>query len=229
MLRSNVLGLLHLLEAAREFDYLGFVNAGSSLEYGQHRRPHAEAEAPAPSLFFGASKVAATVLGLQYARSTGRHLITLRIFSVFGPWESSHRLIPAAILAALRGTALQLTAAGVRHDPIFVDDVLDACFRAAVARSPSGRVLNIGSGIEWTNQQIVELIEEISGRRIPRRAGVFPPRAADTAHWRADIRAAGSALGWQPRHSLKEGLRKTIHWFRHHQNLYAQVGAVASG
>ena len=124
-------------------------------------------------------------------------------------------MIPSAILQSLAGEELALTIPGFRRDLVFVEDVLQAYLLALDgARKTWGKIINIGSGQQWSNEAVVELIQATTGRAITVRQGAYPSRASDTEHWVADIRRAESLLGWQPRHSLRSGLEKTVAWFR---------------
>ncbi len=185
------------------------------------RWAHKETDLLVPSLFYGVTKAASTLLLQQFARKDLRPIVILRLFSVYGYWEAAHRLIPTAIMASINGSDLGLTKPGFRRDLVFIEDVVEACLRAAHKPGASGRIFNIGSGRQWTNEQVVQMVEAITRRPIRVHVGAYPPRPSDTARWVADIRRAREQLGWTPRHSLESGLRKTIRWFRMHQGLYS--------
>ena len=89
-LRTNVEGIQNLLEATASLDYERFVVGGSSLATGKYDHPVDEESPPRPSNFFGATKAAATIMAQQFARSTGKPLAVLRIYSIYGYWESPH-------------------------------------------------------------------------------------------------------------------------------------------
>jgi nucleoside-diphosphate-sugar epimerase len=144
----------------------------------------------------------------------------LRLFSVYGYWEASTRLIPAAIMAALRNREIALTPPGYQRDLIFVEDVVEACLLAVEAEKAVGEILNVGSGEQWSNEQVVEMVQAVCGRRFGVRVGAYPARPSDTTHWVADNRKAQELLGWKPRHMLRSGLEKTIAWFRLHRAAY---------
>ncbi len=216
ILRTNILGTFNLLEATAPLDYQLFVHLGGSSEYGAKHGPMRELDCPEPQTFYGTAKAAATLLCQQHARANGRPVVTLRAFSVYGPWESPSRLIPTAIRAALGDHELALTAAGYRRDFIFVEDLVEACLLALRAvRVCPGEIINIGTGEQWSNEEVVDLIQAVTGRRIKVRVGTYPARASDKAHWVADIGKARSLLGWEPRHPLRAGLEKTVAWFLH--------------
>ncbi len=147
-------------------------------------------------------------------------IVILRIFSAYGYWESPTRLIPTAIMTAFENGKMDLTAPGYRRDFVFIEDVVDACLLAINAEDPRGEIINIGSGQQATNEEAVEAIQEITGRTIRVRAGSYPARASDTSHWVADIQRARLLLGWEPRHTLHQGLAKTVAWLHLHREMY---------
>jgi nucleoside-diphosphate-sugar epimerase len=226
---ANLLGTLNLLEATLAAGCDGFVHAGSSMEYGAKDHPTQETDTLAPVSFFAATKAASTLLCEQFAREHRLPLVILRLYSVYGYWEGPHRLIPTAMLAALGSGSIALTEAGYRRDLIFVPDVVEACLLAAGAATEPGEILNVGSGQQWSNEQVVDLIDSISGRRLHRRTEVYPPRETDTSFWVADNAKARRVMGWQPRHSLHEGLAKTWTFMKQHRDRYAAIAQALAG
>lgn len=218
--QTNVLGVLNLLDATLDLDYTRFVHAGSSFEYGIRDEPMSETDPADPATFYGATKAAATLFCRQYARTHGKPIVVLRLFSVYGPWEASHRLVPTAIRACLEGGGLDLTEPGYRRDFVFVDDVVEALICAAGAVGIEGEIINIGSGRQTSNEEVVETIQALAGRHLRVRVGAYPARPTDTSNWVADNRKAERLLGWKPRHTLEDGISKTISWFREHGRLY---------
>src|SRR5215218_8624971 len=209
-LQTNVLGTANLLEAA------------TPLEYGVKERPIRESDLPEPVIFYGATKAAATLLCQQLAQADDRPVTVLRLFSVYGYWEPSGRLVPTAIMAALRGQEIPLTAPGYRRDLVFVKDVVEACLLSLRAEGVTGEIINVGSGQQWSNEEVVEMVQVASGREVRVRAGEYPPRPSDTTNWVADNRKAKQLLGWEPRHSLRAGLEQTVAWLERHQELYPE-------
>jgi nucleoside-diphosphate-sugar epimerase len=106
----------------------------------------------------------------QFAREHGVPAVVLRLFTVYGPWEGATRFVPAVMLAALDRRPLAVTEGGLAHDWIFVDDVVDACVRSVSVPGITGDILNIATGRQTTNEQIVRLVEELDGAAIPRLA-----------------------------------------------------------
>ena len=212
ILEATVTGAIHLLRLAREHDVQRLVVTGSSLEYRPSDAPLTEDAPVDPATVHGAAKAAATVLYRQAALETGVPVSVLRLFHVYGPWESRHRLLPSAIRAALDGTSLPITSGAVARDWVFVADVVDAIVRA-VGLHRTGEVINVGSGQESSNEAVVTCVADTIGRPIPIVAGAFPRGPADVAHRCADRSKAARLLGWLPQATLGDGVRQTVDWF----------------
>ncbi len=97
-----------------------------------------------------------------------------------------------------------------RRDWVWVGDVVDACVRAAVDDAlPPGVVLNIGTGVQTSTEELVATAARVTGRPIATEAGAHPGRDWDTADWVCDPTAARTLLGWAPTVDLAEGLART--------------------
>jgi nucleoside-diphosphate-sugar epimerase len=214
MLASTVLGTENLVTALTGTGVARFVHTGSSLEYGPREVPHVEDENPAPITPRGVAKLGSTLLCRQRAETEGFPAVTLRIFSAYGPWESPGRFVPTAVRAALSRVELLLTKPGIRRDFVYVADVVDAVLRALTAVGVEGEIVNVGRGEETTNEELVAILEEVVGRRIAVRPGAFPTRPGDVLHSRADLSKADRLLGWCPPTSLREGLARTVEWWK---------------
>jgi nucleoside-diphosphate-sugar epimerase len=219
-LMVNVSGTFNLLEAISSLDYHHLVYLSSSTEYGSKIEPMQESDQLEPVTFFGATKAAATLICQQFARTGNRPVVILRTFSPYGYWDSPTRLIPTAMMAALNHRELLLTAPGYRRDYLFIEDLIEACLLALKAKDIDGKVINIASGEQTANEEVVDLVQELTGQRIEVRAGDYPARGHDRTFWVADIGKARGLLGWEPRHTLRSGLEKTIAWCRLHKEEY---------
>jgi nucleoside-diphosphate-sugar epimerase len=211
MLAVNCDGTCNLVDALAGSDCTRLVHVGSSLEYGSKSQPIREDEVLAPMTFRGAAKGAATLLCLQAAAPP---VVVVRPFSVFGPWEPRRRLVPSVICAALEREELRLTAPGYRRDFVYVDDFAEAVLLALEAGPDlDGEIVNVGSGRQTANEEVVAEVERLVGRELAVRPGAYPAQPPDTGFWVADVSKAERTLGWTPRHSLADGLAATIEWF----------------
>lgn len=213
MAEVNFLGAIRLVEQLQKTPSTRMVVSGSSLEYGPNAQPHREQDTLTPNSWHGVGKAAAGLIYLQAASSFGLKINHLRLFHVYGPWESSRRLLPSAIRASICGTPLTLTRTDVRRDWIYVEDVVDALLSAALTEV-QGEAYNIGSGMEISNEKVVDIVEQLTGVPLIRVSGVFPCRVSDNAHRRADISKSKLLLGWMPRYDITAGVSAMLAWYR---------------
>jgi nucleoside-diphosphate-sugar epimerase len=211
--RTNAGGLTSLLRYAAPHG-ARVIHMGSSLEYGDRSRPCREDAVANADTVHGAAKAAASRLGRAYAESTGCRLVILRLFQVYGPHDRPTRFLPSLIDAALAGRPFALTPRGLRRDWVYVDDVVEAALAAASASLPPGEIVNIASGRESTNEEIVSLVERCAGRTVRIDAQPYAPRSWDGTHWVADIDKAKRLLQWTPTYTLALGLERTVEWHR---------------
>jgi nucleoside-diphosphate-sugar epimerase len=186
------------------------VRLGSSTEYAASPRPLAEDAALEPRGFFGATKAAGSLLLQAAAAERGVRAAVLRAFQVYGPGDHPTRLVPTVLAAARNGTAVPLPARLSRRDWVWVGDVVDACVRAAVDDGlPPGVVLNIGTGVQTSTEELVATAARVTGRPIATEPGAHPGRDWDTADWVCDPSAARRLLGWEATVDLAEGLARS--------------------
>ncbi|MGY1638842.1 NAD-dependent epimerase/dehydratase family protein [Geodermatophilus sp. SYSU D00742] len=186
------------------------VRLGSSTEYGAGPAPLAEDAPLRPRGFFGVTKAAGSLLLQAAAAERGVRSAVLRAFQVYGPGDHPTRLVPVVMAAARTGAVVPLPARVSRRDWVWVGDVVDACVRAALADDlPPGQVLNIGTGVQTSTEELVETAERVTGRPIATRAGAHPGREWDTDCWVSDPSLAAALLDWRPTVDLVEGLART--------------------
>jgi nucleoside-diphosphate-sugar epimerase len=210
---SNLLGTAHLLDALDGYDYRAFVHAGSSSEYGPVDRPMREDDPPRPRTDYGVAKAAATLL-CQAEAYRGRPVVTVRIFSAYGPFEEPNRLASSVMAACLRGDLPRVTQGHQPRDWIYVDDVLDLLETTAAAPRVEGAILHAGTGRRQSVRDLVEAVIAACpvGHRMP-IYGAYPDRPDEPAVWVADVARTSLLTGWTPRVGLAEGARRMWQWF----------------
>lgn len=215
MVRANIVGTMNLVEAALETGFESFVSTGSSSEYGFKDHPPAEGELPEPNSYYAVTKASATLFCAFIARSRQAAITTLRLYSVYGPYEEPTRLVPTVVVEALGGRLPRLAHPGIARDFVYSDDVAEACLLAAGAARPGdGAVYNVGSGTQTTLLELVELARARFGVEEAPDWGSHPDRAWDTSVWVSDPSRIRRELGWQPTVTLGEGLDRFAGWLR---------------
>ncbi len=221
MLNGNIVSTVNILEASKDIGYKIFINFGSSSEYGFKKKPMKETDVLEPGSFYAATKASGTYLCRVFGNIYQKPIVTVRPFSVYGPYEEPTRLIPSSIVACLKGKDLKLTKGDQKRDFIYIGDFLDGLF--AITHNPekvAGKVINLGTARQYSVNEVVTLIKKITNSKSKLIWDAYQPRSWDTNYWVADIKLAKKLLNWEPETSLEEGLQKTIAWFKKHIHLY---------
>jgi len=210
-------GTLRLWRALDGHNYRVFVNSGTCEEYGDNPVPFREEQLPAPVSPYSAAKTAVTFYGLMYHKTLGLPIVTLRPFLTYGPMQQPARLIPQAIIAGLTKTAFRTTPGEQTREFNYVDDIVAGYIKAAHAPSAIGEVINLGNGREIQIRRVIRLIFDLLGNPIEPEIGALPYRPGETWHFYADPGKAKCVLGWEATTPLRDGLRRTITWYRQHK------------
>jgi nucleoside-diphosphate-sugar epimerase len=214
MLAVNVRATEVLLESARASD-ARLVATGSSSEYGLKDHAPSEVELLEPNSQYAVTKACATHLCRLAARDHDQHAVTLRLYSIYGPWEEPGRLMPALVERALAGELPPLVGPDTARDFVWIDDACDALVRAASPEVPGcGPVFNIASGIQSTLRGLVEVIRELFGVEREPVWGTMEQRNWDTSCWVGEPAAARDGLGWTVRTPIRDGLVRFADWMR---------------
>ena len=219
--RGNVIATVSLLDAMRDAGVNRIVFSSTAATYGQPEEQPIREDAPTrPNSPYGSTKLAIDMMLTDYARSYGMAPVSLRYFNVAGALHTADRsygerharethLIPNALRAAAgNGTGMALfgtdypTADGTCvRDYIHVIDLGDAHLRAMeAAEAGTHHIINLGSGRGHTVREVLEAIEQVTGRAVP--VVESPRRAGDVAVLIASNEQAAKLLGWAPTREL---------------------------
>jgi nucleoside-diphosphate-sugar epimerase len=185
------------------------VHASTSSVYGREALG-AEDTLPQPVSPYGITKLAAEHLCQAYRESFGLDVVVLRYFSLYGPRQRPDMGYYLFIDALLHDRPIAVYGDGEQtRGNTFVLDVVDANV-LAWEKAHSGEVFNIGGGQAVSVNQVLELLQALTGKRarIERR----PPRPGDQRHTLADTRRARERLGWVPTTTIEAGLRAQVEW-----------------
>ncbi len=207
----NVRGTGYLLELAREFPVSVFVYASSSSVYGNSPVPfHEDDPCNQPVSPYAASKKAAELLGYTYHSAYGLNFTALRFFTVYGPRNRPDMAVGNFTRHIRAGTPLILYGDGsMGRDYTYIDDHLSGVI-AALDKPLGYEVINLGNSHPETTARLIEIIEQVVGKRavIERR----PPHPADAENTYADISKAQRLLGYQPTTRLEQGIAQYVQW-----------------
>ena len=214
---ANVVGTFNYLEAARINKILRFIFASSGAPAGEVEPPIHEELPPHPVSPYGASKLAGEGYCSAYKRTFGIDTVMLRFGNVYGP-GSVHKssVVAKFIRRALIGEILEIYGDGTQtRDFIFIDDLIDAVILAATVPQIGGEAFQIATSRETTVGEMAEkLVSTLLAVGVADIKLINAEiRLGDVKRNFADATKAKKMLGWQPKVTLDDGLKKTVAYF----------------
>jgi UDP-glucose 4-epimerase len=229
-LEINCRSQLSILEACRRYNPgLKVVFAGTRQVYGKPESlPVDERHLVRPADVNGINKAAGEYYHLVYNNTFGVRACSLRLTNVYGPRQlikhNRQGFIGWFIRLALEGREIEIYGDGSQlRDFVYVDDAADAFLRAGASDACNGQVFNVGGSEPISHRELVALILEIAGT-----GGVtyveWPPdkKVIDIGSFYADSTRIRNTLGWTPQTTLREGLTRTLAYYRRHFNRYVE-------
>jgi nucleoside-diphosphate-sugar epimerase len=214
----NIDGTLNVLVAARDAKVRRFVYAASSAAYGEALAlPKVETMQADPISPYGVTKYVGELYAQVFGRVYGLENASLRYFNVFGPRQDPTSqysgVLSRYMLAVIQGEQPVIFGDGEQsRDFTYVENIVDETLRACEASGASGKVFNGGTGVRVTLNEVLRLLEKITGQKI--QAKYDSPRTGDILHSQADISLARKILGYEPRVLFEEGLKRTWDWYK---------------
>jgi dTDP-glucose 4,6-dehydratase len=221
--RTNVEGTTNVLEAARTAGVARVVHTSTSEVYGTAQRvPIDETHPLVGQSPYSASKIGADKIAESFHASYGLPVVVLRPFNTYGPRQSARAVIPTIITQLLAGKSVQLGALTPTRDLTFAADTADGFVAAGSAADAPGRTINLGAGQEISIGDLAGRIHTLMGKPydVAHDAQRDRPPASEVERLLSDNRLARELLGWEPRHTLDEGLEATIDWLSRHLDRY---------
>lgn len=217
--QTNFLGTVNLVEACRSAGFEVFINTGSSSEYGFKDHAPVETEGVDPNSYYAVTKASATLFCRYTAKRYNLYIPTLRLYSVYGPYEEPNRLIPTIILHGLKDLLPPLVDPEIGRDYVYMRDVEQAyLLLASQSVEMSGEIYNLGTGIQTSLREVVNVARRVFNLSVEPQWGTMPKREWDTTIWRAN-NANLLGAGWQPEFTFEQGFRLTVDWFQNHPEL----------
>ncbi|WP_371549894.1 SDR family NAD(P)-dependent oxidoreductase [Streptomyces sp. NBC_00554] len=222
---TNVTGTLNVLETVRRLDIPRLVHTSTSETYGTAQTVPITEDHPINTQSpYAASKAGGDRLADSYHASFGTQVVTLRPFNTFGPRQSMRAVIPTVIGQVAAGERT-ITLGDLRptRDFTFAKDTAQAFLAVGTAPAEAvvGRTFNAGTGGEISVGDLVTLIGKLMAADLEVRedAQRIRPAGSEVMRLVCDASRLRAATGWEPAHSLEEGLEATIAFFRDPANL----------
>ncbi len=221
----NMIGFLNVLVAARDAGVRRVVYAASSATYGDDPAlPKVESRIGRPLSPYALTKHVNEVYADMFARCYDCQSIGLRYFNVFGPRQDPNgayaAVIPQWFSAMINNTALHINGDGdSSRDFCFIDNVVQANVLAGLGVHPDAvnEVYNVAVNARTSLNQLFAMMRDLLVAHVPALSGRAPEyvsfRAGDVRHSQADISKARKLLGYEPSHTVEEGLRDSLDWY----------------
>ena len=216
---ASVDGTFSLLLAARDQRVRRVVYAASSSAYGdQPTLPKSEQMLPDPLSPYAVAKLVGEYYCQVFTRVYGLETVSLRYFNVFGPRQdpgSQYSGVVSRFISALLSNEQPVIFGDGEQsrDFTYIDNVVAANLSAAEANDASGKVINIANGERITLNQLLAELKDLTGKHDV-KAEYLEPRVGDVRHSLADISMARQLLGYESKVGLREGLQRTIDWWK---------------
>ena len=209
---TNVVGTEHLLEIARKKD-CKLLFLSTSHIYGVSRKlPINEDHRREATSIYSATKLQGEILCESFSKTYGMDITMVRLFSVYGPKSPKYSLILRIIKQLLEKNELRLGNLFPKRDFIFIDDVVRALI-ILLKQIKGFNTFNVGSGSTTSIQTLCNKLMKLGKKTIPIIPEKTLLRKDDIPEIRSDISKI-KQLGWEPKISLDEGLKRTLNWYK---------------
>ncbi|MDE2023778.1 MAG: NAD-dependent epimerase [Gammaproteobacteria bacterium] len=229
---ANLAGFVNVLEGCRRHKVRHLVYASSSSVYGANTRMpfSVHDHTDHPLSLYGATKKANELMAHAYSHLYKLPATGLRFFTVYGPWGRPDMALFLFTQAILAGRPIDVFNQGnMRRDFTYIDDIVEGVVRVmaqpaapdpawsgerpepASSRAPY-RVFNIGNNHPVELGYLIEVLEKALGRKAERN--LLPMQPGDVPATYADIDDLEAAVGFRPRTSIEEGVRRFVEWYR---------------
>jgi len=218
-IETNVTGALNVLQACRESSTLKrLVHVSTSEVYGTAQQvPISESHPLVGQSPYSASKIGADKMAESFHLSFGLPVVTARPFNTFGPRQTARAVIPTIACQLISGcSALRLGALTPTRDFNYVTDTARGMIALALCAEAEGRVVNIGSGEEWSIEQTAKLLMEVAGREVEILCDEqrIRPENSEVNRLLADNTLIHSLANWRSEVQFRQGLEQTFEWIK---------------
>lgn len=216
---ASVDGTFSLLVAARDQKVRRVVYAASSSAYGdQPTLPKSEQMLPDPLSPYAVAKLVGEYYCQVFTRVYGLETVSLRYFNVFGPRQdpgSQYSGVVSRFISVLLSDERPVIYGDGEQsrDFTYIENVVHANLSAAEAPDAAGKVINVANGERITLNELLSEVKDLTGKQDV-TAEYLEPRVGDVRHSLADITMARELLGYESRVDLREGLKRTIDWWK---------------
>jgi len=209
ILKTHFTGCKNIVNVLLNKKVESFVQIGTGNEYGNSSSPQSEKISCKPKTAYAKAKLLSTKYLIKCFKEKNFPATILRIYQVYGPKQDQNRFIPNIIEGCKKNYNFPCSKGDQSRDFLFVDDAVDAIIKSLTIEKSNGNVINIGQGKATKIKKIVILIKNIFKKGNP-MFGAIKMRSDELKTIYPNIKKAKKILGWTPKISLKNGIKKSI-------------------
>lgn len=219
-LEVNALGTLKVLRACKEAKVKRIIHYSTSEVYGTAKYVPMDEDHPTkPLSTYAASKLAADRLCYTLFHEHNIPVVILRQFNAYGPRETQPYVIPEIITQLSKSNEVRLGNIKARRDFTYVEDVAKGAIELMMCPSIEGEVINLGSNKDYSIEDITYILGELMGHNSTKISiDTNRLRPIDVDVLLCDTSKARKLIRWEPKMDIKEGLKRTVKWFKEHGN-----------
>ena len=211
---NNLVWVENLLKSSAGTGVETFIGLGSQAEYGVYNRRTSESTWPRPTARYGVYKLAAGLLGRQFASECGMRFAWLRVYSIFGPRDHDYCMVPSVIRSLLKNESPRLTGCEQTWEYLYVKDLARLLGKVVDSENKFVGIYNLCSGETVKLKTVVDMIAEIIQSSAQPDFGALPYREYGLSHLEGDNTLFRETFGWCELTGLREALEETVAWHR---------------
>jgi len=211
MFEVNLQGTINLLLATKDINYDLFIYTNTSELYGdENKPPFKEDMKPKTMSPYSASKISAEVYCDLFLELFNKPITIFRLPIVYGPSQKGNMFIPDLMNSIKENKEFVMTKGEQARDFIYIDDIIEAFILSCKKENIKG-IYNLGSGKEIKLKEIINILKEYINLKVKFDK---PYRENEIWHYYLDISKTKKELNWKPKIELKEGLKRTLNWWK---------------
>ncbi len=215
----NAKGTANLIEASKGCSK--FIYTSTSEIYGHQKEvPFREDFNPQPISPYSISKYSGELYARMKYHQNKYPIIILRPFNNFGPYQSEKAIIPEIIINCLLGNEIKSTKGNQTREFNYVDNIIDGFIMATKKDEAVGEIINLGSGKDISIKELILKIHELTNSKSKLSIGSLEYRPTEIWKMFCENSKSKEIMGWEPKVSFEEGLKRTIEWYKHYIDLY---------
>jgi len=212
-IESNVTGVLNVLEVCRKHDVPMVYSSSCEIYGGDSKSVLAEDCEMRPTNPYAISKVAADRICFGYWRTYSLNVKIVRLFNPYGPGQQLNKIVPIFYKQAIQNKPITVFGKGKdTRDYVFIDDIIRGLWMARDLKS--GEAINLATGCETSNLDMANLIIKLTGSKSKVNLVGYPKEFGNILNQVGSNKKAKKYIGWSPKISLENGVKKTINWLK---------------